>query len=246
MNWEAIVFSVSEIILISLTAIFASKPWNILIPTITLIIFTILVIYLKTREKQFYYLPMNKHKDIENFIGAGTLEYIKNENCFRITKSQAGFIFRKTLTWDDYKFKCDFKIQNSSFGIILRAQDLSNYLLIQMFTSRIRPHIRIDGYWSIDSPWEQETAGLNLSKDEWYSLEIYCEKRKIRICINWNTISEFDRTWMIPERVLINLKKQDGQEIPIAKEVFFDYGAIGIRNSGKESALFKNILVKKL
>ncbi len=92
---------------------------------LTVIVFTLsmfVVIYFRTRERDFYYLPLNKPGSDSDWVGRGVFKFIKNEKCYEITSSSAGFIYPGTALWDDYYLEFDFKIIKTSIGVIFRAQ----------------------------------------------------------------------------------------------------------------------------
>ena len=99
----------------------------VFLSTITIFIVSfILVIYLKMRDKDFYYLPLDKPGNEKDWVGRGSWKYIRSEKSFEITASNVGFIFPKTILWDDYSFEFNFKIINKTCAWIVRAVNLSN------------------------------------------------------------------------------------------------------------------------
>lgn len=228
---------------------------NLTVFVLSIVVFTaslIIVIYQKTKDKDFYFLELNKADKIKDWVGRGSFTYVRSENCFEITDSHSGYIFPKTLTWDDYVFEFDFKIAKQTCGFIIRARDLSNYIMMQIATKGINPHIRLDSEWI---PWQHDDPQANLtfqnelSLDTWYKARIYCDKRRIRMTIFDRKEMIFDRSWEIKERMLVvypapgNDRSKDTQ---IIRQIDFDFGAIGFRNHGEERAFVKNVYVKKL
>jgi len=216
---------------------------------ISLVIFissTFFIIYFRTKDRNFYYYPFDAPGQDQDWVGTGDLNFVRNERCFQITNSFAGFILPKTFNWDDYKYKLDFKITNISLGFIVRAANLSNYVMFQIFADNIKPHIRING----------EFVELDLIKfdnnfklDIWHKLTVFCEKRNIRIIIQ-DKNNSIDRTFTIPVVIDANVVEKIGDTEKITKKIIqnidFDFGAVGIRNFSVERALIKNIFVEKL
>ncbi|NMB80551.1 MAG: hypothetical protein GYA14_01900, partial [Ignavibacteria bacterium] len=174
----------------------------------------------------------------------------RNENCFEITESDAGYIFPKTTNWDDYKFECNFKIVTKYFGCIIRAQNLSNYIMYQIRNDRkIWAHLRINGEWIVT---EESSFERELKPDNWYRLTIICEKRSIRINIKEGKDSIIDRHFIIPPQIKIVYRKIDakGKESiepsQQVQNVDFDFGSIGVRNYGDERAFIKNVYLEKM
>jgi hypothetical protein len=66
--------------------------------TIVTFIAMFIIIYSKTSDKDFYFLPLQNRKEKEDWIGEGTFEYDRLRNAHIITKSFHGFIFSKCLT----------------------------------------------------------------------------------------------------------------------------------------------------
>jgi len=217
---------------------------------ISLIVFTLstfFIIYLRTRDRSFYYYPFDTWGQEQDWIGRGDLKFIKNEKCFEITNSDVGFILPKTLNWDDYRYELDFKIVNTSFGFIVRAASLSDCVMYQIFEDHIKPHLRINGEWMwMDKVRFEEKLNL----DNWYKLVVICEKRNVRIKIlDQNALSLFDRPFPIPLSMKVNrVMDLEGKEIKThyLQNIDFDFGAVGVRNYGKERALVKNIFIEKL
>jgi hypothetical protein len=135
-------------------------------------------------------------------------------------------------------------------GAIVRAVNLSNYLMFQIREDGIRPHIRINGGWR---PWEHQEVGLTfenkLSLDSWYKCSLSCEKDLINITLSNRKKVFFERSWAIPPgRIAFPFpqKEQDPNPPTIHFPVDLDYGTIGVRNSHEEKALVKNVLVEKI
>jgi hypothetical protein len=53
-----------------------------------------------------------------------------------------GGITKVGAQWENYTFTLEAKIINQCLGVIVRAQDLSNYYMFQIWADRIRPHRR--------------------------------------------------------------------------------------------------------
>lgn len=225
---------------------------NVVVFIISVVIFTaslIFIIYQKTKDKDFYLLPLDKPGKDSDWVGRGTFRFIRNERCYEITNSSVGFIYPKTSLWDDYYLECDFKILKTSLGVIFRAQNLSNCVMIQIFDNKIKAHLRVNGEWIV---YSDEGTKVNLGVDGWYKLRAYCEKRKIRISILSRKNEIVDRHISIPDNIAVVVKQlsedsnEAKEEIKQILNVDFDFGSFGFRNFGNESALVKNVFVEKL
>lgn len=209
----------------------------------------IFIIYQRTKDKDFYLITLDRPGHDYDWVGRGVFKFIRNENAYEITNSSVGFIYPKTSLWDDYYFECDFKILKTSLGLIFRAQNLSNCVMIQVFSNKIRSHLRINGEWIV---YEENQIGANLNNDTWYRVQAYCEKRKIRIKISDDGKSLMDRHILIPDNIAVVVRQEQTKNnepketIRQVLNVDFDFGSFGLRNFGHESALVKNIYVEKL
>ncbi len=230
---------------------FNDKPElsNILKGTIILIS-TFITIFIRLKEKQFYFISFSKRAEKDDWIGKGEFEYDRKYKCFVITKSSSGFIYSKCLDWSDYQIILDFKIIKNNLGIILRAVNLSNYVMLQFTQDGIRPHIRINGAWNW---WEHPEANLTfqtqLSLDKWYKCQINCTQENIDIKIFYENQPLFEREWKIPEGSMVFKFENKQEQTPIVQIPFsinLEYGSIGFRNDGQEKAIIKNLVIKKI
>lgn len=223
------------------------------------------LIFSRTRERDFYFISLRRSKDKDDWIGEGTFQYERTQGAYKITNSHSGFIFPKCLTWSDYELKFDFKILKTSLGVILRATNLSNLAMLQIFDTGIKAHIRINGLWQSWDPKEAVLEfGRKLNPDNWYGCSMQCDKSSIRIIIfEWierpdpknpsETSREqnilFDRTWPIPSGTISYEWKREEITEPEAIVPFpinLEYGTFGFRNDGAESALVKDVLIEKI
>lgn len=217
----------------------------------------LIILFLRLKSRDFYHIFFNKYQDKEGWVGSGVFEYYPNDGAFVIKDSDAGFIFSKCLTWIDYEMKCEFKIIKSTLGVLIRATDLSNKLMLQININAngIRPHLWANGGYLVNEPKE---SGLEfeskLKEGRWYKLllRIYKESVKIQI-IEKNTII-LERHWDIPTALLsFPIREKDKKQgdtnnptgmLDIRKD--YSYGTVGFRNGHGEKALVKNLLIKKI
>lgn len=230
---------------------FLENPLVALFLSIGIVFFSLIVlIFLKMKGRDFYYLPMDTRKHKDDWIGRGFFEYSRTYSCFSITQADPGYIYSQSLNWSDYKFSFDFKIRQKCLGVILRAVNLSNYVMIQINQAGIRPHIKINGGWKI---WEANDADLvinpGLQKEMWYHCEITCDKDLIVIKVINQSSALLDREWIIPTgAMIINFPNRENDTSPtrISFPINLDYGSVGFRASGDEKALIKNVLIEKI
>ncbi len=236
-----------NIITIFLAFVKLSQKQAFLVSLVIFLFSTFFIIYLRTKDKTFYFLSLDHSGQDKDFVGRGNLRFSRNGKCFEITNSDAGFILPKTLNWDDYIYKFDFKIISTSIGFIVRADNLSNGVMYQIFIDRIRPHLRINGEWIAA---DDVTLEKVLSLDSWYKLLVTCEKRDVKILIldkNENTVC--DRSFIIPPSIKVTRSETNSSghnTITYTQNVDFDFGAVGLRNSNSERAFVKNIFIERM
>jgi hypothetical protein len=247
---------VVNLVATSITLLLTNQYSALLVAVIIFTISTFVVIYFKTKDRDFYFLQLNKPGDEKDWVGRGVFKFVRNEKCFEITNSHVGYIFPKTSNWDDYSYEMEFKIVNKYVAWIVRANNLSNYIMLQCQKEGVNPHIRLNGQWIVkkfDDPDVNLTFDNNLSPDTWYKAKVVCEKRNIRIVISNYKKVIFDRYWIIPNEMLITLieVQKDGVNEKETKREFiqsidFDFGAIGLRDHGNERGFIKNVFIEKL
>lgn len=209
----------------------------------------VLIVYLKTRDRDYYYEPLDHAGSKKPWVGRGIFQYVSSENAFEITGSNAGFIMPRTIQWDDYQFDFDFKISASCLGWIVRATNLSSYVMLQCGLDGINPHIRINGAWIPKSHGDDDvnmTFENKLSLDKWYRGVVTTEKRSIKVAIYDGKTLVFDRHWTIPDMMTAELTQTDKKKLRYFQELDFDFGAIGFRSYGDEKAYVKKVYVEKL
>lgn len=210
-----------------------------------------MIIVVKRVGKDFYFIFFEDERDIKDWIGNGHFKYYPRGKAFLIKESEAGFLYSKCFGWVDYEFSLDFKILNQYLGVIFRAADQSNYAMLQIGKTGIRPHIRANGGWIAK---EAEEFGLVYDKPfndgEWHKLTINLKNNTVNIQIhNQNNVTVFDRNWDILTGV-ISIPIRDKDDVKkivgiLDTHVNYAYGTIGFRNVAGEQALVKNLLVKK-
>jgi hypothetical protein len=220
------------------------QPVYLLIPLSIPIILLVLLVYFKTREKEFYHIELKNRKDKDDWIGEGTFEYDRINNCYIITNAAYGCIFSKCFDWSDYLMSFDFRIIDDCIGAVFRAQNLSNYLMLQIGVDKINPHIKVNGAWKVVDSIDL-TFSKPLSRDSWYKCEINCEKRRIIIKILDRKTTLIEREWAPPSPDTYILVSFPSIASPFPYAVTCDTGTIGFRNCGKERALVRNLLVQK-
>lgn len=67
---------------------------------------------------------------------------IAGERKLLVTGSDAGGITKVGSQWENYTFEFEAQILEDCLGVIVRAQDLTNYYMFQIWPDKIRPHRR--------------------------------------------------------------------------------------------------------
>jgi len=155
---------------------------------------------------------------LDNWIYEG--DWTTHDNILSVTKSERGGIIKEGLNWRNYQIEFKAKIRNHDFSFIVRALDLSNYVMVQCQPKRIRPHYRKGGSWQ---------ALEELAKDTDINPEVFHDI-KIIVLDNSLTLYVDNKEVFKNDSLLQNYKK----------------GSFGFRESFEESAQFKDLLIKEL
>lgn len=253
-SWLELLSFLFAIISASIAYKYISQPgtifgFSILLTTILLA----LTLYFHFKEKDLFFIALDNYADKENWFGSGKFELDKRNKAYLVADSDAGFIFSKCLLWKDYSMRGSFKILNKHLGVILRATDLSNYIMLQITKNSIRPHVRANGGWI---PYETNTTGLSFEHDikdgEWYKFEFIVSGELVEIKIFDKKTILIDKSWNITSgRVSVPVyeKEDENRKSPthiLDFIVSYDYGAVGFRNGHGEKALVKDLLINSI
>lgn len=217
----------------------------------------LIIIFLKLKSRDFYHIFFDKYDDIEGWVGSGVFEYYPNDEAFLIKDSNAGFIFSKCLNWIDYEMACEFKILRNTLGVLIRATDLSNKLMLQLNikANGIRPYLWANGGYLVHEPKESELEfETSLKEGRWYKLKIYVHKDSTKIQLFEKSNIILEKHWDIPTALLSfpireKDKKQGDTQNPIGMldiRKDYSYGTIGFRNAHGEKALIRKLLIRKI
>ena len=257
-RWRELLSFMSAIVSSYVAFVFSNQPgiafWASIILTI---LFSVTTLYLFLQEKDFYFIALDDYKDKENWFGAGKFEFDKTNNAYLIADSDAGYIYSKCLLWGDYVLSGEFKILNKCLGVILRATNLSNYIMLQINREKkgIRPHIRANGGWIIH---EVESTGLTFENEKdikdgkWYKFEFKVKGELAEILIFNEKETLINKSWKITSgRVSIPVYEKKDDERKSSTHILdiiasYDYGTFGFRNGHGERALIRNLLIKSV
>ncbi|MFA6098312.1 MAG: hypothetical protein WCV50_01265 [Patescibacteria group bacterium] len=216
----------------------------------------ILSLFLASRPKKLFHISLTSRKHGDLWVGNGTFDYDRERKTHFITNSFYGFIFPPALNLVDYKVTFEFKIATSCLGVIVRAVNSYDFIMLQIEKQGINPHVFLNGAWQ---RFEHSATNLSfvpmINEDKWYKVTICCLKKKISIqMIDF----DFNREWQIPQTIVLNFPKGKpkdkipGEEIqveevtPIYLPVNLDIGTIGFRNAGQEKAYIKNVYIESI
>jgi len=249
--WPEFATALVAIVAAFATYQFATSPrlqlvWSVVITLIAMFI----ILSLRVRERDFHFTPLDRLSDRDDWVGYGIFEYSRMDHCYRITGSDSGYLFTKALNWSDYRLRFRFKILHSCIGVIVRATNLSNLVMLQINQPGISPHFRINGVWK---RWEIAETGLafheGLRLGEWYDCDVKCDKAAVRVRIAQARKQVCDLAWTVTPAQLNFVIKTDEEGTPtnaIPVPASFEYGMIGFRDHGAELALVKDVLLEKL
>lgn len=170
----------------------------------------------------------------------------EDDNSLHITDSNSGCILKHCL-WKNVEisFDCVFQEEkDGTLGIIFRAQNLSDYLMVQINNKvkKITPHIRMEGFWeTIEQPEYDTLLEANVS----FNVVLRTINENVKLFINGD--QKLD--WNIPTNSDIrSLNTNKNFTDTIVPKIDFrkSYGRIGFRAFPSESAILKNLTVKRL
>src|SRR3989338_429760 len=217
----------------------------------------LIIIFLKLKSRDFYYIFFDKYDDKKGWVGSGYFNYYPSDQAFLIKDSDAGFIFSNCLNWIDYEMNFEAKILKNTLGILIRATDLSNKIMLQfnIEANGIRPHFWANGGYVKQEP---KDAGLEfkgtLIEGQWYKLKINVHKDKIKIEISKDNKVIDEKHWDIPSALLSFPVREKDKEAGDTKNPIgmldirkdYSYGTIGFRNGHGEKALVRKLKVEKI
>jgi len=170
---------------------------------------------------------------------------IPEKGTLLVSGSDAGGITKVGAQWENYTFTFRARIIKECLGVVVRAQDLSNYYMLQIRNDRIRPHRRV----AVPVVQAEALPG----PDEEHVPEEAGRIRPIRFIVGWqifdppiplssNLHDWFDVKVIVRgESVLLYID----DELQMQRESFLKIpaGKVGFRNWGSEEALVKNVRV---
>ena len=207
------------------------------------------LLYLKIHRFKKYVVPSFKDdfkfkKNLDkNWDYKGSWDSISRGG-LSVTQSEIGDITRVGHLWTDYSFEFTTVIvtpviKHQCIGWIVRAQDLSNYYMIQLTRTEVRPHLRFRGKW-ISVPGKKYGLAID-SKEHGLSIEpkelirIRTEVKGLEIHVQVNNKEIYHKEDFFSMRFI----NKEFQLVPFEPGVepvpFFIAGRVGFRMAGPEN-----------
>lgn len=213
-----------------------------------------------------YHLKQEKWPDEWEFQGATRMEsYIsKKHPQLVVSYSNSGSLLNDTFfgvpkRWKNFKmeFKLIFPKEDSrALGIIFRAEDLSNYYMLQIraykednYKVLVKPHIRYFGDWEVLDIREKDLLNIITHESTTAPLSVVLKVKDsiAQIAINGKDIYR----WPLATNTEINYRQHDRKE-PFDKgvvpKITFSrrYGKIGFRAYPNEEAIVRDLRVNSI
>jgi hypothetical protein len=196
--------------------------------TLSLIIITI---YFRLRRinSKFFTRFIDNFNHLDNWIN--TDKWKLDKKTLIVSHCEPGGITKMGQLWENYEITFNAKILNQCIGVIIRAQDLDNYYMLQISNDLVRPHRRvsipkidnktnlIDSYSVFWQVFEEKSVSHKLLLTDWFDVKIKVIGSSVTMWINNQKVFN-DSFLMIP------------------------FGRVGFRNYGDEKAIIKKFKLK--
>ena len=165
---------------------------------------------------------------------------VAEKDTLLVTGSDAGGITKVGATWENYTLAFKGRIIRECLGVVVRAQDLNNYYMLQIRPDKIRPHRRVAvpvmetqvlphqeegtpqlhpikftiGWQVFDPP-----TPLSSNLVDWFDVKVIARGQSVSLYIDHELVFQRDRFLQIP------------------------MGKVGFRNSGSEEAIVRKVKV---
>jgi hypothetical protein len=230
-----------------------SKPKTLLGTSIAItLVGTLLTIYFSRKSRPFHFSPLTRLTEVSNWFGRGTFQLDRVNKSYKITGSEVGFCYSPTLTWDNYVLEFDFRILKQCLGVLVRASNLSNCVMLQITDKTVRPHMRVNGGWWTDDDASTRLTftGAHIDSESWYHGRIACDHATIDFQIHkiGSDTPVVANQWEIPAGQL-NITfggKDDNAQVVLPLPINLEFGTVGFRNFDSESALVRHVLIRRL
>jgi hypothetical protein len=168
-----------------------------------------------------------------------------------VTQSPMGGITKVGQLWRDYSFEFNAIIVHPPIGWVVRAQDLSNYYMIQLTPTKVRPHLRFGGEWLVLSEKEHK---LSISENTPFKVRTEVRGLEIRVYVNDKEIYYDNKFFSLkflqvisPLPLTIKGVEESLQIGPLRPNAVtvpaFTTGRVGFRANGEEHGRFSRCRV---
>ncbi len=161
----------------------------------------------------------------------------------RVTQSPAGGITRVGQLWTDYNFEFTAVLESECIGWIVRAQDLSNYYMIQLWPDNLRPHLRYLDQWIY---FPDIKHGLEIRQNR--PIRIRTEVRNIEVRVYVDDQEIYANEKLLGTKFIDLEENISGGNTRKMRVVVpaFSTGRVGFRQAGNERARFSKCRVRPL
>lgn len=249
---------------------FLLNPFNIIVlpfSILTAILFRELSEELSNLEKRGKKYSFTVKSWNNEWIYNGKTRLLLEPVRLRVNSSRAGCLLKKYL-WKNFKMSFQFRFLSKEtvnpyyeyVGLVFRARDLENYLMLEMIQRNseffIKPHVRYLGMWETMS--EEKISDEAKTPTDWQDVQLIVNGNEVRLLIE--DVGEYE--WFLPTHIDINHiedgpRKNNSPEFDekefVAKttllpEIEFreSFGMIGFRAHLNQGAEIKDLTVYTL
>lgn len=186
------------------------------------------------------------------------IEYDNKQPVLSVSHSREGGITKKGFSWSDYEFSFDAKPIKKNLGWIIRAENRSKFLMVQLNMEKteknqLRLHLKVPGS---HYPWRviQEDDIQKISFMKWIKIKTVVLGNNVDIYFNDEHIAHYlilDPIAVTTEELvdLQELNKKPVKKVLIKRDFVtmnYSIGKVGFRCDPLEHAHFRNIRVKPI
>lgn len=191
------------------------------------------------------------------FGGEGWKIESEDKKCLlSVSESQDGGITKKGFTWYDYEFSFQNKIINHNVGWIVRAENRTKYIMIQLHfeddnNPKLRLHYRVnnkDYQWVVAQEDKLQMKKM-IKKMEWFFVKITVNGSNIDVEINNEHVVHYfiaDPIRFSSIQDVIDNKGETIRKQPETVVINYAAGKVGFRCAPVEHAHFRNVKVKPI
>ena len=145
------------------------------------------------------------------------------ENIIHVKSCNSGILLSR-FYWKNFQLTFDLELILDRVGIIFRAQNLSDYFMVEIVSDEIRPYVRVGGNWQFLGSHSLKDGVSGKSK-----VDITVIDENLTLKINSKEVFR----WVFPTNVDINILQEDktNQDSELIPKIGFrvSYGMIGFR-----------------